>query len=107
MAVDSLPDAVLVATPQGKVELANGAARRIFGVAELDGLDGIAGGILEEMVRDAVRTGQPVEPKSYASAVQVFDGGEKFFLPKALPILDATGTVAGVTVVSPAAGVTT
>jgi PAS domain-containing protein len=51
MAVDSLPDAVLVATPQGKVELANGAARRIFGVAELDGIDGIAGGILEEMVR--------------------------------------------------------
>jgi len=99
MAVDSLPDAVLVATPQGKVELANGAARRIFGVAELDGLSRIAGGILEDMVREAVRTGQPVEPRSYASAIQVFDDGEKFFLPKALPILEATGIVAGVTVV--------
>ncbi len=99
MAVDSLPDAVMVVTPQARVELANGAARRIFGVAELDGLSKVAGGVLEEMVLEAVRTGQPVEPRSYASAIQVFDGGEKFFLPKALPILESTGIVAGVTVV--------
>jgi len=99
MAVDSLPDAVMVATPQARIELANGAARRIFGAKELDGLDKIAGGVLEEMVREAVRTGQTVEPRSYASALQVFDNGERFFLPKALPILDATGTVAGVTLV--------
>jgi len=99
MAVDSLPDAVVVVTPQGSVELANGAARRLFGVAEMDGLSKIAGGVLEGMVREAVKTGQPVEPKSYASALQVFEGGERFFLPKALPILDASGQVAGVTVV--------
>ncbi|MEK7392959.1 MAG: histidine kinase dimerization/phospho-acceptor domain-containing protein, partial [Fibrobacterota bacterium] len=99
MAVDSLPDAVLVATPQGRVELANGAARKFFGAKELDGLDKIAGGVLEDMVREAVRTAQPVEPRSYTSALQVFDNGERFFLPKALPILDATGIVAGVTVV--------
>lgn len=99
MAVDSLPDAVMVATPQGRVELANGAARRLFGAKELDGLDKIAGGVLEEMVREAVRTAQPVEPRSYASALQVFEDGERFFLPKALPILDAAGNVAGVTVV--------
>jgi two-component system, NtrC family, sensor histidine kinase KinB len=99
MAVDSLPDAVMVATPQGRVELANGAARRLFGAKELDGLDKIAGGVLEEMVREAVRTAQAVEPRSYASALQVFEDGERFFMPKALPILDATGTVAGVTVV--------
>jgi signal transduction histidine kinase len=99
MAVDSLPDAVLVVTPQGSVELANGAARRLFGVAEMDNLSKVADGVLEGMVREAVKTGQPVEPKSYASALQVFDGGEKFFLPKALPILEGTGNVAGVTVV--------
>jgi len=99
MAVDSLPDAVLVATPQARVELANGAARRLFGITELDGLDKIAGGVLEEMVREAVRTAQPVEPRSYSSALQVFDNGERFFLPKALPILDTTGNVAGVTIV--------
>lgn len=99
MAVDSLPDAVLVVDPQAQVELANGAARRLFKAAESDGLAKIAGGVLEDMVREAVRSAQPVEPKSYASALQVFDDGEKFFLPKALPILDATGAVAGVTVV--------
>ncbi len=99
MAVDSLPDAVLVATTQGRVELANGAARRIFGATELDGLEKIGSGVLVEMVREAVRTRQPVEPRSYASAIQVFDSGERFFLPKALPILDASGQVAGVTVV--------
>lgn len=99
MAVDSLPDAVMIVTAQGQVELANGAARRLFGAAKLDGLDKIAGGVLEEMVREAVRTAQPVEPRSYAAALQVFDDGERFFLPKALPILDAAGNVAGVTVV--------
>ena len=99
MAVDSLPDAVMVVTPQGSVELTNGAARRLFGVAEMDNLSKVAGGVLEGMVREAVKTGQPVEPKSYASALQVFDGGERFFLPKALPILEGSGQVAGVTVV--------
>jgi signal transduction histidine kinase len=99
MAVDSLPDAVIVVSPQARVELANVAARRLFGAAELDGLSKVADGALEEMVREAVRTGQPVEPRSFASAIQVFDDGERFFLPKALPIVDPSGEVAGVTVV--------
>ena len=99
MAVDSLPDAVVVATPGGSIELANGAARHLFGLQETGNVAGLAGGRIDELLRQAVRTAQPAQPRSYEDAIQVFDGGERFFLPKALPILDSRGEVAGVTVV--------
>src|SRR5206468_7509480 len=44
---------------------------------------------------------RPVEPHGYESAIQVMDegGGERFFLPHAVPILDDERALLGVTVV--------
>jgi len=100
MAVDSLPDAVAVVSPRGEVELANHAARRLFGLSESGGLGSVADGAVERLVRESIRTGSVAEPRSYTDSIQVFDGAdERFFLPKALPILDGERQVAGATVV--------
>jgi PAS domain S-box-containing protein len=99
-AIDSLPDGVAVISPEGVIELANGAAARLFGlkpgvvVREL-GLAWLAE--LFGAVRDQQRS---YEPQGYQNALQVFDNGtEKFFLPQGVPIKDAAGRLAGVTLV--------
>jgi signal transduction histidine kinase len=47
----------------------------------------------------AVQTREAVQPRGFDAAIQAFDEGERFFLPRAIPILDPDGAVAGVTLV--------
>jgi len=98
-AIDSLPDAVAVIAPDGRVEMGNGAARRVFGLEAGTRLEERAEGRLTAYFAKAVQTRESVQPRSFDAALQAFDEGERFFLPRAIPILDPDGSVAGVTLV--------
>jgi len=103
LAVNSLPDAVAVVSPAGVVELANDAARKLFGLLPEMPLSAARIDSLPELHRRALSDARPAQAKGYESAVQVFDeAGEKFFLPMAVPITEGTGAdkqILGVTLV--------
>jgi len=98
-AIDSLPDAVAVVAPDGRVEMGNDAARRLFGLEANTLLETRSDGRLLPLFQAAVETREAVQPKGFDAALQAFDGGERFFLPRAIPVLDPDGSVAGVTLV--------
>ena len=99
-AIDSLPDAVAVINPEGVIEMANGAAARLFTLKPGSAVADLNLGWLTDLFR-AVRDQQrSYEPQGYQNTLQVFDNGtEKFFLPEGVPIKDAAGRLAGVTLV--------
>lgn len=98
-AIDSMPDAVAVVAPDGRVEMGNDAARRLFGLEANALLETSSEGRLVPFFKAASETLQAVQPKGFDAALQAFDGGERFFLPRAIPILDPDGALAGVTLV--------
>jgi signal transduction histidine kinase/HAMP domain-containing protein len=100
LAINSLPDAVAVLGADGTVEMSNEPAQALFGIKpgtradglEMDWLTALFGKVRQEM--------RPVNPDSYASAVQIFrDGKERFFLPHAIPILEEGRQLYGITLV--------
>ncbi|MDB5289362.1 MAG: multi-sensor signal transduction histidine kinase [Phycisphaerales bacterium] len=100
LAIDSLPDAVLVVGPGGQIEISNRAARDHFGIEPGSAVSGLGLAWLTELVERVGATHGPVEPRGFASAIQIFDDGrEQFLLPHAVPMRDADGTIAGVAVI--------
>lgn len=100
LAIDSLPDAVAVIKPDGVIELANGAATRLFGIKPGGAVRELNMGWLVDLFRAVRDEGNTLEPQGYQNALQVFDNGtEKFFLPQGVPIKDAAGRLVGVTLV--------
>ncbi|HEY2586555.1 MAG TPA: ATP-binding protein [Tepidisphaeraceae bacterium] len=101
LAIDSLPDAVLVITPERKVELANVAARKLLGVMPGDDLAGGANpGLLADLLDRIADAEHATELSDYQSILQVDqDGQTRFFLPRTAPILDAARRTLGATVV--------
>ncbi len=99
IALDSLPDAVATITGDGAVDLANQAAQRLFHLRPGVRLEALEHGRLVDCWRQAVTSGQPVVAHGYETAIQIFDGGERFFLPHALPIKEIDGQSIGVTLV--------
>lgn len=100
LAVRSLPDAVALVSSEGRVELANDTAQRLFGLRPDASLESMTDPRLTDLYRRARNDGRSIVPSGYDSAIQVFDdrGVEKFFLPQAVPILDGE-TLVGVTLV--------
>jgi two-component system, NtrC family, sensor histidine kinase KinB len=100
LAIDSLPDVVAVINPDGVIELANGAAARLFNLKPQSSVTALNMQWLAELFR-TVRDQQRVyELQGYQNAMQVFDNGtEKFFLPQGVPIKDPLGKLVGVTLV--------
>jgi PAS domain S-box-containing protein len=106
LAIDSLPDAVVVVTPAGVVELANNAAKRLFGLApgvDVKALPAEAGGSapwLADLHRRILATGHASELSGYESTIEVRDdGSQRFFLPRTVPILDESRRPIGATIV--------
>jgi signal transduction histidine kinase len=100
MAIDSLPDAVVVFDELGRIEIANERARSGFGLAPSP--DGAAVPTwLADLARQVQETQRAVEPTGYAGALQRFEGGkERFYIPHAVPIRPGgSRAVVGVTVV--------
>ena len=100
LAVRSLPDAVALVSAEGRVELANDTAQRLFGLKPEASLEAMTDPRLTDLYRRAKDDGRPIVPGGYDAAIQIFDdrGVEKFFLPQAIPILDGDILV-GVTLV--------
>lgn len=100
LAIDSLPDAVAVINPAGEIELANKTAQRLFHLTPETPVPETKLDWLDALYQQVLVTQKPQEPKGYQSALQVFDNGtERFFLPHALPILDKSNDLAGITIV--------
>jgi two-component system, NtrC family, sensor histidine kinase KinB len=100
LAIDSLPDAVFIIGPGGRVEISNRTARTHFGI-EPDSTVEQLGERLKWLLPlyDAVRTSKHAEEEQgYRSAVQLFDAGhERFLLPRALPMFGPDNLLIGVT----------
>lgn len=99
LALDSLPDAVAIISPEGKVELANETAQKLFGLKpETDVATAQINGLVE-LCQRASQDDRSLQSRGYESAIQIFDGRERFFLPQAVPIIDEDRQLVGVTLV--------
>jgi two-component system, NtrC family, sensor histidine kinase KinB len=101
LAVDSLPDAVAVVNSNGRVEISNETAQKLFQLYPEQSVLSLRDHRLGELYQQAARDGAASQPKGYESAIEVYDqGGQlRFFLPRAIPILDAEHQLLGVTLV--------
>jgi signal transduction histidine kinase len=98
LALDSLSDAVAICDPGGKVELANDAARQLFGLVPESTVDEAGNEKITQIFWRVCRQERPYRPKGYEAALQIFMKEEEhFFLPQAIPIFDQERQLVGVT----------
>lgn len=96
--IDSLPGPVLLVDPGGTVELANPAARRVFGVEP--GRGWIPPDQLRRPLADALDARTPFVAERFDQALQVRDeSGELALLPQVRPVSNPAGAVVGAAVV--------
>ncbi|MGD0138116.1 MAG: ATP-binding protein [Tepidisphaeraceae bacterium] len=101
LAIDSLPDAIAVVNPSGIVELSNQTAQKLFMLYPDQSVLQLRDQRLGELYQQVSRDAKPSQPKGYESAIEVYDAGGqlRFFLPQAVPIMDAGQRLLGVTLV--------
>ena len=101
LAVDSLPDAVAVINTNGTVELSNETAQKLFQLYPQQSVQSLRDQRLGDLFKQVTSNGLPWQPKGYESAIEIYDqGGQlRYFLPRAVPIMDAGQHLLGVTVV--------
>jgi len=100
LAIDSLPDAVFVIGPDGKIEISNRSAQSHFGIQPGLTVAELALKWLTPLHEEVCRTGKSVEPQRYESAIQLFEAGQELLLlPRAVPMIGETGRILGVTVI--------
>jgi signal transduction histidine kinase/HAMP domain-containing protein len=101
LAVNSLPDAIAIITPDGTIDLCNNTAQKLFQLAPGAALSQLRRHQLDDIFREVVASQRDSHPRGYESAIEVYDqGGElKFFLPHAVPICDSARHLLGVTLV--------
>ncbi len=98
-AIESLPDAIAVISPEGMIDIANQAAVNLFGLTPGKTSHDIQKGWLTDIIGKS-RAGQTYHPENYEKTIQVFDEGqEKFFLPQAVPIWDRAHQLVGILLV--------
>lgn len=97
--IDSFPSPVLVIDPEGKVELANPAARRLFGLSG-SAVPWSPPDALRQPLADALRDQRPHLTDKFDQAVTLrAEGGERVFLPQVRPIRGDRGDTLGAAVV--------
>jgi NtrC-family two-component system sensor histidine kinase KinB len=98
LALDSLSDAVAISNCEGKIELANEAAQRLFGLVPEAPVTEAGNEKITQMFVRVCEEERPFQPKGYEAAIQIFvDEEEHFFLPQAIPIFDQPRQLVGVT----------
>jgi signal transduction histidine kinase len=102
--IDSFPHPVLEVDPEGRVEMANPPAQRLFGVmprsTAAQGKEPLnpwqPPPALREPLAEALLQQKPYLPEGFDRAVQLaLDGQLHFFLPRILPIRDPYGNTLG------------
>jgi len=100
LAIDSLPDAVLIINPEGTIDLANVAARAILGLSEGESILQSEMKWLPELFKRISDAGHATELRDYESIIQLdVDGDTRYFLPRSAPIADQSQRPLGATVV--------
>jgi len=85
---NSLPDAVAIVDPEGKVDVATETARNVFGLKPEKQIQNLPLRWMGEIFTEAVRTGRTIAPKGEQRVIQHFVNGEEhYFRPEAIPIL--------------------
>jgi signal transduction histidine kinase len=98
LALDSLSDAVAICNCEGKIDLANDAARRLFGLTPESTVDEAGNEKITQMFVRVCQEERPFQPRGYDAAIQIFiEEEEHFFLPQAIPIFDQPRQLVGVT----------
>ena len=99
-AFDSLPDAIAVLDTDGVVEVSTETAKEAFGLKVHARIAGLSHPWMEELFEEALRSGHVAETRGLSGVVQQFVGGEeRFYRPRATPILDSDRQAAGVVLV--------
>jgi signal transduction histidine kinase len=102
--IDAFPDPVLVVDSEGQVELANPAARHVFGVDARTGDQPTAvpwqpPEAIRQPLADALTKQSPYLPEGFERVVVLrMNGQDHFFLPHLLPIRDPYGNTLGAAV---------
>jgi signal transduction histidine kinase len=100
LAIDSLPDAVIVVNPAGRIEIANEAAKQLFHLTPGASVADKQTPWLAELHQQICRSGHASTPSGYESTIQVDDHGDtRFFLPRTIPITGENQQPIGTTVV--------
>ena len=99
-AFDSLPEAIAVLNPEGEVEVATEGAREAFGLKLKVRLQDVPYPWMATLFEEALRKGRTVEPEGTEAVVQQFvRNEERFYRPKAVPILSLGREPAGVVLI--------
>jgi signal transduction histidine kinase len=99
-AIDSLPDAVAVLDVQGTIEISNRTAQVHFKLAPGSRIQDIRPDWASAFFEPVLKSHTPFVPDGYRSAIQLFDdSGERFLLPRAVPMVDGQNSLIGVTLV--------
>jgi len=97
---NSLPDAVAIVDPGGKVDVATETARNVFELKPGKQIRGLQSRWMDEIFTEALRTGRTIMPKGEQRVIQHFVNGEEhYFRPEAIPILDRDIQPTGVVLV--------
>ena len=92
-----LPDAVAVADLDGTIEIATETAKRAFDLNPGSRVDSAPLELLACLFHEAAQTGQSAVPQDGRTLIQRFvQGEERYFEPKAVPILDRDKQPTGV-----------
>src|SRR5262249_51786238 len=102
--IDSFPDPVLVVDPGGRADLANPAARALFGVGPTEsdepGPVWLPPEPLRQPLSDALQVQQAYQPEQFDQTVSFqFAGLDRIYLPQVRPIRDPDGNTLGAAVV--------
>jgi NtrC-family two-component system sensor histidine kinase KinB len=98
-AFDSLPDAVAVVDPDGKVEVATESARSVFGLKTGVSVEDLPFGWLVDLYHDARGSGRPATLEGGRAIQQFVHGEERYYRPEAVPILNGDGEATGMVLV--------
>src|SRR4030042_5544848 len=97
---NSLPDAVAIVDPGGRVDVAAETARNVFELKPGKQVRGLPSRWMDEIFTEALRTGRTIQPSGEQRVIQHFVNGEEhYFRPEAIQILGRDMQPTGVVLV--------
>ncbi len=98
-AFDSLPDAIAVIDPEGKVEVATESARTVFGLKPGSSVLDSPFDWMADLFRQALQNGRDAALEGGRAIQQFVRGEERYYRPEAVPILGDERLTTGIILV--------